>query len=278
MPSAVLVNGVATQFVPVNDRGLSYGDGVYETILVRNSFPEFLPQHLQRLQTACKRLALSCDMDVLSQEISDLIKQSSESLQLKSVIKIILTRGPSARGYKIYPGLKTTRIVSLDTAPLYDFDPRDGVSVCLCNTSISINPALAGIKHLSRLENVLARNEWRDSKIAEGLMMDEAGHLVEGTMSNIFLLHQGRLKTPALSRCGVEGVMRKVVIEHLAPLLSIPVDICDMNVNDLVNAESAFITNSLIGIWPVTSIGCHRKDIDEKLVALQLALENLQGV
>jgi 4-amino-4-deoxychorismate lyase len=166
----------------------------------------------------------------------------------------------------------------LTAAPDYDFDPSRGVAVRLCNTRLAINPVLAGIKHLSRLENVLARNEWHDSTIVEGLMMDTAGHLVEGTMSNIFVLSGGRLITPALTRCGVEGIIRQIIIEQLAPALSIPLVIRDMDISDVIKADSVFICNSLIGICPVRNIGCHHKRIDKTLLALITALEKLQGV
>jgi 4-amino-4-deoxychorismate lyase len=276
--ATVIVNGILQDTVRVYDRGLNYGDGVFETILIHNRVPEFLHEHLQRLERACKRLSLSWDESLFHRDLTLLLAQAAPLLRENSVLKILLTRGEGGRGYKVDPGSIATRILMLSPAPDYDFDPLAGVSVCICDTRLSINPGLAGLKHLSRIENVMARNEWQDNTVVEGLMMDVTGHLVEGTMSNVFLLSNGCLRTPALQRCGVEGIVRNLVIERLAPGLSIDLEVSDFYIDDLINADSVFITNSLIGIWPVIQLGCHHKTIDPLVLKLQLALEKLQGV
>jgi 4-amino-4-deoxychorismate lyase len=276
--ATVIVNGSLQDTVRVYDRGLNYGDGVFETILIRNGVPEFLREHLQRLERACKSLLLRWDESLFNRDLSLLLKQAAPLLRENSVLKIILTRGEGGRGYKVDLASVTTRILMLSPAPDYDFDPQAGVSVCICDTRLSINPGLAGLKHLACIENVMARNEWQDDTVVEGLMMDVTGHLVEGTMSNLFLLSNGRLKTPSLERCGVEGIVRNLVIERLAPGLSVDLEVCDLYIDDLINADSVFITNSLIGIWPVIALGCHHKTIDPLVFKLQLALEKLQGV
>ena len=276
--TTVIVNGVLQDTIRVYDRGLSYGDGVFETILIHDGVPEFLHEHLQRLERACKRLLLSWDESLFYRDLTLLLAQTAPLLRENAVLKILLTRGEGGRGYKAAPTSISTRILMLSPAPDYDFNPQAGVSACICNTRLSINPDLAGLKHLSRIENVMARNEWQDDTVVEGLMMDVTGHLVEGTMSNVFLLSNGCLRTPALQRCGVEGVVRNLVIERLAPGLSIDLEVCDLYIDDLINAESVFITNSLIGIWPVIALGCHHKTIDPLVLKLQMALEKLQGV
>jgi 4-amino-4-deoxychorismate lyase len=278
MSVTVLVNGTFQDSVSASDRGLAYSDGLFETIRLSNGLPEFLPEHIQRLKRACKRLSLDCDESLLVHEINLLLAHAATELQQNAVIKIIITRGVSARGYRPSRQSSPTRIIMLSPLPDYSFNQRSGVSVRVCDTRLSINPQLAGIKHLARLDNVMASNEWHDKSIVDGLMMDTVGHLVEGTMSNLFIFSDGCLKTPGLHRCGVDGVMRRLVMDRLAPSFSITVNECDLYMDDLIKADSVFITSSLIGIWQVSSIGCHHKKIDQRVIELQLALEALQGV
>jgi 4-amino-4-deoxychorismate lyase len=127
---------------------------------------------------------------------------------------------------------------------------RKGVRIRMCATTLGLNPALAGLKHCNRLEQVLARGEWKSSEIAEGLMMDINDNVIEGTMSNIFIVKDTKLKTPALDMCGVEGVMRSVLLDTAKDQI-IPVSVDKVSVEDVVDADELFLTNSLIGIWPV---------------------------
>jgi 4-amino-4-deoxychorismate lyase len=143
-----------------------------------------------------------------------------------------------------------------------------GVTTRICETPLGCNPRLAGIKHLNRLEQVLARSEWEDPAIQEGIMLDSDGHIIEGTMSNLFLISNNMLYTPDLSRCGVTGVMREVVIE-LANSLGISVKSITMHRSMLEEGDELFLTNSLIGIWPV--VRC-----DDKVYALGAVTSLLQ--
>ena len=120
----------------------------------------------------------------------------------------------------------------------------------------------------------MARSEWGSPDIAEGLVMDTAGHIVEGTMSNVFLVQQGELQTPALNRCGVAGIIRRVILEHIAPQLDLKPRVKDVYLKDVFAAEELFVCNSLIGIWPVVAIGCHHKPIGTLTRAIQNSLLN----
>ena len=147
-----------------------------------------------------------------------------------------------------------TRMLQLHDWP--EFPPacaRQGVALRICDIRLGHNPRLAGIKHLNRLEQVLARQEWDDTGIMEGLLLDSESNLVEGTMSNLFLVRDGVLLTPDLQRCGVAGIMRSQLLE-CAGQISINTEICQLGMVDLHEAEEVFICNSLIGIWPVISI------------------------
>lgn len=167
------------------------------------------------------------------------------------VLKIIVTRGAGGRGYRWPDVPLPTRVLSFHTRPDYPPDwAAVGVASRLCRTRLGVNPALAGIKHLNRLEQVLARNEWSDPGIQEGLLLDTLGWMVEGTMSNLFLLRDGQLETPRLDRCGVTGVMRELVME-LANSMGMAVREVRCRLSQVLQADEIFLTNSLIGVWPV---------------------------
>ena len=248
--SRILVNGHPGGSVPAMDRAIQYGDGLFETIAVREGRPELWSAHMERLGTGCERLGISVP------EPGTLLR---EALQLArgrecGVLKIILSRGGGGRGYCPPDSPSPTRIVSLHPLPEW---PREfwseGVVTRICATRLGLNGQLAGIKHLNRLEQVLARAEWQDPAIAEGLMLDFDGRLVEGTMSNLFLVRDGVLQTPDLSRCGVAGIMRGVVLEE-ARRRGIPCETGPLRREDLAFAQELFLTNSLIGIWPVRRV------------------------
>jgi 4-amino-4-deoxychorismate lyase len=243
----VLIDGEPRDSVDANDRGLHYGDGLFETVAVRDAEPLLWAEHLQRLDEGCRRLGMAApDPVTLGREAARAIGDRP-----RGVLKIILTRGTGGRGYRPAANAVCTRIFALYPEP--DHEPgnwRQGVQVRLCRTRLGLNPSLAGMKHLNRLEQVLARAEWSDESVAEGLMLDPAGNLVEGTMSNLFLVVGGGLLTPALEHAGVAGVMRRKVLE-IADELGIPREIGQVSLERLDQADALFLTNSLIGIWPV---------------------------
>jgi 4-amino-4-deoxychorismate lyase len=244
-----LVNGSPAGDISVGERALQYGDGLFETIAVRRGQAEFVDRHFQRLQAGCERLALDFDgWRCLQAEIDMLSGHHPDA-----IIKIILSRASGGRGYRCMPGQSVTRIVSAHALPDWPNDYADtGVRVRVCNIRLAIQPRLAGIKHLNRLEQVLARAEWQD-EFQEGLLLDYNGRLVEASMSNIFLVREGCMVTPKLQDCGVAGVMRSVVID-LAKQLGVPCSLDTMSADVLDEKNELFICNSLIGIWPVVEI------------------------
>lgn len=246
----VLVNGKPVDCVPTSDRGLLYGDGVFETIAVENGQFRYWPQHLRRLQSGCERLGMGpVDEALLVQECRSLIEQSQQA-----VIKIIVTRGSGGRGYRLPEQPRSSRIIQLHEWPNYPASCTEtGIKTRICRTRLGHNSSLAGIKHLNRLEQVLARQEWDDPAIMEGLMLDSSGDLVEGTMSNVFMIKDAVLITPDLQRCGIAGIMRARVLE-LAEKHSIEVSVQGIALDVLLQADEVFVCNSLIGIWPVTAI------------------------
>ena len=243
----VLVNGKATDGLSVLDRGLQYGDGLFETFRIHDGLPQFWDRHMLRLARGCERLRMPAPP---LEQLADEARQLCEERQA-GVLKIIITRGGGGRGYGPPEEVHPSRIVARFPAPHYPASYlQDGVAVRVCDTRLGMNPALAGLKHLNRLEQVLARAEWRDPTIAEGLMCDTEGRVVEATMSNVFAVRDGRLLTPELSRCGVAGILREVVLE-LAAGLAVPAQECSLQIEDLMSSQELFLTNSVMGIWPV---------------------------
>jgi len=247
---ATLVDSAASNTVAADDRGLHYGDGLFETLAVRGGRALHWSRHMTRLLAGCERLGIpAVDTVALAREAHRLSAATAQG-----VLKVIVTRGSGGRGYREPHTVLPRRILQLFPWP--EFPPaagEQGVAVRLCRMRLCHNPLLAGIKHLNRLEQVLARREWHDPRIAEGLLLDGDGLLVEGTMSNLFVVRGGKLLTPGLLRCGVAGIMRSVVLE-LARRQSVPVEIGPVDAAELGRAEEVFLCNSLIGIWPVVAV------------------------
>ena len=166
------------------------------------------------------------------------------------MVKIILTRGEGGRGYAPPAEARPNRIVALYPWPAYPPEHASaGVRLRFCRQRYGINPALAGIKHLNRLEQILARAEWQDQAIAEGLVMDLDDNVIEGTMSNFFMLKDRVLLTSDLHACGVRGVIRQKII-RLAAGLGLAVHEQAISQALLLQADEIFLCNSLIGVWP----------------------------
>ncbi len=248
-PELVWVNGAPAATVSALERGLHYGDGLFETIACVHGEPRFLQLHLRRLAAGCARLGLPA-VPTLAAEVRTLAAGSA-----RAIVKVLLTRGPAqARGYALTGHEQASRIVLRYGWPADDAAlERDGVRVRLAEQRLGENPALAGLKHLNRLEQVLARREWSDAQIADALMFSSSGALVSGTMSNVFLVRDGKLCTPSVERCGVAGVMRRVV-RALAAQAGHVVEERALDAGDLQSTTEMFLTNALIGIRPVREL------------------------
>lgn len=267
-----MVDGRPADTLSVFDRGLSYGDGLFETIRIWPDGPRLLGRHLQRLRQGCRRLAIACDFSLLQQEIAQLLAQRPLATDDSSwVLKIVVTRGAGARGYAI-GAAQHSRVLSLHPAPDYRHHRR-AASVFLCQTRLAVNPALVGIKHLCRLENVLARSENADSRQLDGLMLDTRGYVAEATAGNVFWVINGELYTPALSDCGVWGITRGLIIEHLAPALGLAVQQGNYGLNSVYQADEMLVCNSVMGVVPIANLACHHFRGGPIAMRLQQALE-----
>jgi 4-amino-4-deoxychorismate lyase len=245
-----LVNGESQNRVSVADRGLQYGDGLFETLAVRDGRPQLWDRHLRRMAEGCRRLRIQMpEPDLLANEAHRLCTGRGQG-----VLKLIVTRGSGGRGYGPLLHSSTTRILSLYPWPAFPTQAsQHGVRVRFCETRLGINPRLAGLKHLNRLEQVLARLEWDDPSIVEGLMLDQGGRVIEGTMSNLFAVYQAKILTPQLMGCGVAGVMRQRILELLREI-ELPCRITQLMPEDLRRANELFLCNSVIGVWPISHL------------------------
>ena len=252
-----LVNGQLTDSLAVSDRGLQYGDGVWETILISFSCPILLDKHLERLKWGCRALNLQgLDEALLREEIAYFTKDVEHS-----ILKIIITRGSGGRGYSSQGLSFPTRLLSLHNVPqgIHGYR-RHGISVQYCDTRLTHNPQLSGFKHLNRLEQVLARSEL-SNKNQEGIVCDITGNVIEGTMSNLFLTSNQKIITPLLDQCGIKGIMRAYIISLLDKK---NIDLIErkVSIDDVESADGLFFSNSVIGLWPVAQL--NNKTFDYK--------------
>ncbi|AMB87946.1 4-amino-4-deoxychorismate lyase [Pseudomonas agarici] len=240
------VDGQPADSLPLKDRGLAYGDGLFETIAVKAGRARLLERHLRRLVDGGQRLGMAVNHPLIRSEL--LVYSAAMG---EGVLKLILTRGDSLRGYATAADAVPRRILQGSPAAIYPAAlQNEGIRLFPCITRLSEQPLLAGLKHLNRLEQVIARSEWQDAEYAEGLMLDGAGRVIEGVFSNLFLVRDGVLFTADLSRCGVAGVMRAELLDQ-ARALAIPVSISDISMEQFRQADEVFLCNSVYGVWPV---------------------------
>jgi 4-amino-4-deoxychorismate lyase len=247
----IIINGVQAEYISAMDRGLHYGDGIFETIACVNNQLQFWPQHIARMADGAKKLKIDFPGDKLwLRDVQTLFNHQPAGESW--VIKLILTRGAGERGYRSPAKSLPSRIAIRSSWPdNIDQVAERGARIRVCDTRLAVSPQLAGIKHLNRLENVLARNEWRD-EYDEGLMMDFRGHVIEGTMSNLFAVKNNVLYTPALDQCGVNGVIRQQIIS-IADELKLAIQETGMTLAELMQMDEMMLTNSVIGLWPVSN-------------------------
>ena len=246
----MLVDGQRCDSLLLQDRGLAYGDGLFETIAVRDGRVLGWTAHMQRLARGCAALALPPpDSAQLHSEAQLLL-----SGHLRGIVKIIVTRGTGGRGYRPPLAAPARRILAWYEWPSDpDLLASTPVDTWLCRTRLGFNPQLAGIKHLNRLEQVLASAEWPAPRFFEGLMQDLDGMLIEGTRSNLFVLRRGVLTTPDLTRCGVAGIVRQAVITAVTAR-GIAVRVEPLPLAELEDAEEVFICNAVIGLRVLSSL------------------------
>lgn len=246
-PLQSLINGQQAEHISIRDRGFQYGDGCFETVRVLSNKPILWSAHLKRLEHACKTLHLSVNFDLLQIEVSQLLQPNKAA---DIILKITITRGEYGRGYAPVDQADCTRIIQLIdfVAPA----TNNGAKVAICQHRLSSNSLLAGIKHLNRLDQVLASAQI-PVHCDEGLCMDEEGYVIEGCKSNLLLAIDNELVTPDLSKNGVQGVMLNHLIDEFGKQ-GRPVVRKSISLSELKTAGEVLLCNSVFGIWPIAEI------------------------
>jgi 4-amino-4-deoxychorismate lyase len=230
------------------NRGLHYGDGLFETLLCLRGRLLRWPLHLSRLHAGCDRLG------ILPPSEEQLLMQIQSLACRDGVVKLLLTRGGEGRGYVVDTGAAPELLATARPLPVDRLRQQQGISARWCHIRLAHNPVLAGIKHLNRLEQVLARAEWQGGGIEEGLMLDSQGWVVEGVSSNLFVVQDGELLTPRLDLAGVAGVMRAAVMQA-ASALGIACRESRLSPVQVLQADEAFVTNAVMGMRPLRRLG-----------------------
>lgn len=267
--NTILVNGKRSDEITVFDRGLQFGDGVFETIRIHRGRPVWWDAHMNRLTDGCRRLEFEKlpDTDNLLQEVIDNAARFDTG-----TLKIIITRGNSNSGYRIPDDISDNIIMIFSEGGRHEEIPETGIMLGLCRHYIPSPSLLAGIKHLNRLEQVMARKECTEQGWDEGVMLDSEERVIEGTMSNIFAWYGDKLITPMITQAGVKGICRDVIMEQSMHAVG-GIEECEISVSELLQSDGIFVCNSLIGIWPVRHFLDREFDSNRNTFMLQQMIE-----
>ncbi|MGL5289563.1 MAG: aminodeoxychorismate lyase [Aeromonas sp.] len=246
----MLINGMTSRTVSVDDRGLRYGDGHFTTMHVKEGRVRLWPAHLARLQRANHRLGLTDpNWFELHKELKGAIAHEDQC-----VAKVILTRGEGGRGYDGSDCYHPTRIITLAPFPCdYVRWQQEGIKVVVCQQRIGDSPMLAGLKTLNRLEQVLLKQELVSRHAIEGIVLNSRGFVTEAVSANLFWRRGQCVFTPDLSLGGVDGIMRQQIIAMLKQM-SIELRVVAAPLGSLLQADEVWLTNTLMGVVPVNSI------------------------
>ena len=255
--SAIWRNGERVDALDAGDRGLAYGDGLYETMRASGGALPWWPQHRARLGHGAERLGLALPADALFNEaLAAATMQAPDG-----VVKLIMTRGAGARGYAPPADATPTLLVSASAALP---PPLPALHVGLLDLRLGVQPTLAGLKHLNRLEQVLGASEAQRRGFDDGLMADAEGWLTCSTRANLFAFVGGRWITPPLERAGVAGVTRALLLRDW-PALSV----APLAASDLSNVDALFLANAVRGILAVRQ--CDGRALDARRADLAAA-------
>lgn len=234
------------------DRGFTYGDGLFETMRLERGCVPFWVLHRQRLLNDSHRLHLAVDTDALDRQVAAILAAAAQRKIQSAVVKLVVSRGEGGRGYQPAPDCTSTIVIRVFPLPEYPAQYwTQGVAAFLCQHRLGHNRQFAGIKHLNKLDYVLASLEWRDRACAEGMLFDMDGELVEACSRNVFVVENSSLLTPSLHRAGVAGILRQRILNRYSDELGLVSRECVIDLEVLLNADEVFLTNSVTGVWPV---------------------------
>jgi 4-amino-4-deoxychorismate lyase len=270
-PSIIIVNSQQQTSLPATDRGLAYGDGVFETMKVAGGDISLWHYHYERLLDGLHRLFIEIDPQAFLQHMNTSLESVRQRQQMhpqeQGVLKLIVTRGDGHRGYMPTQGGSATLISIYKPLPDTFFNENEdrqqnGVGVHICKERLAVSSSLAGIKSLNQLPYVLASRERQTLAAQEGLLLDHDDNVIEATARNLFLVKNNVLYTPLTDQCGVAGVMRRLIIDVVAAQVGVMVKEAHITLSMLKHADEVFLSNSVSGIWPV--VNCMVDDIGQQ--------------
>jgi 4-amino-4-deoxychorismate lyase len=266
MNTRIFLGDASIDAIPAGNRGMAYGDGLFETLRVHRGDIPWWSSHWARLAGGAARLGIPLPRPAQVRDVAaSLFADAGDG-----VLKLLLSRGGGGRGYA--PVADAPPLWILSRHPLPDCTTRS-LQLHWCDTRMAIQPLLAGIKHCNRLEQVLARAECARARADEGLMRDGEGSVVSATAANIFVLRQGRWLTPRVDRCGVAGVCRS----HLLALLGAGEE--RLSPAQVEDADAVFLCNAVRGILPVTGLGARTwTDFSPSATAARLLAQSHPGL
>jgi len=257
-----------------------YGQSVFETIAIDNGRACLLEAHLDRLRRGSEVLKIPLDSGALEAEIAEILDQQAQDQSKAShlertVLRVTLSMGEGGRGYLNPQQAKPCRVLSLHAYPDHPITHwLDGIELGVADIRLSNQPVLAGIKHGNRLEQIIARSQWQDTW-GEALMLDQSDNVIEGTQSNVFVIKGGDVLTPSLAMNGVAGVVREFVISN-AHRLGLTAKTVSLSCDNLESADEVFLSNSIIGLWPVKKFNTRiytNHEVSHKLLKLMIKNE-----
>ena len=269
MSKQFLINGKFKNISPF-DRAFQYGDGIFRTFVVENKKPRHWKYHYKKIVEDCLAIKITPpkEKELLS-DIHFLFKTNK-----KAVGKIIISRGISERGYKFNKDILHNRFLIKTKMPSYPKASfKSGVNLFVCKHKLNLS-ILSGVKHLNRLENIVARQEWSSDQYADGILLDHDGHVIECISSNIFMRIGKIIYTPKISHVGIKGVTRELFI-LVSDQLGFKVKEVTFNLNKLLEADEVLITNSLFGVLQVKKIKNRSWQQQESASLFNQLLENL---
>lgn len=262
MDSIAIINGKEQSNISIFNRNFQYGDGLFETCVVKNNQILFWEKHLSRLDIGCRKLKIKN----IEEEIwlKDIKKALSLTSKKNCVLKLILSRGNSQRGYSYPDDILPVRVVIV--SEMKNVQAKESFSLEYASSGYHSNPNLAGIKHCNRIEQILARSSLKRD---EAIMLDENQNIISVTQGNIYFIFGQSLVTPKLDRCGVIGSRRSLILE-LAESIELNVEQGNVSMNDAKKADEAFISNSIMGIQSVNSI--EEYQLPKKMITEQIKI------
>ena len=243
-----------TASVSVHDRGINYGDGLFETIRIHNQAPLFLDRHLNRLATGLTLLNLSTPWAAatLTQRCHQLIATNHTT---NGILRLTITRGPGPRGFDLPSDPRPTLIIQ--TIPsLPHSSPITPHTAIIAPWRIDPASPLCQLKSLSALDKVLAKQYARQQQADDALFLNFNDHLTEATSANLFIVQANQILTPTLA-CGVlPGITRQLLLET-APTRGYRIIETEITLTLLTHATEAFLTNTVAGVRPLVKVDRH---------------------